>query len=272
MPPTLPHVASHHYSKGEKLIFNFLGFSRVFGRLRMTTRVDIDRSQSALFLAQRLNARRVGMKTAIIGLGNIGKQVALNLIVGGQYLIVADRGSTKAQEFAKGSGGKARAASVPAAIEEADIVIFAVMFDAIKELLAEHRNRLAGKIVVDPSNPIAPDGSGGFKKIIPQDQSSGQILAALLPPGAKFVKAFGTLAAGSLKTGARRSPELNVLFYASDDRDAGNAVADLIRTSGFAPVRVGGINQSNRIEVFGDLHELGKLGKLVTAKEAAALM
>jgi predicted dinucleotide-binding enzyme len=212
------------------------------------------------------------MKTAIIGLGNIGAQVAQNLIAGGEHVIVADRGPTKAQEFSKASDGKARAASVTAAIDEGDVIIFAVYFDAIKGLLAEYRNKLSGKFIVDPSNPIAPDGSGGFKKIIPQDQSSGQILAALLPPGAKFVKAFGTLAAPSLKTGARRSPEPNVLFYASDDRDAGNAVAELIKVSGFAPVRVGGINQSIRIEVFGDLHEFGKLGRLVTAKEATSLV
>ena len=187
------------------------------------------------------------MKTAVIGVGNIGQQVALNLIAGGQDVIVADHGATKATELAKASGGRARAASVADAVNEAD-------------------NKLVGKIVVDPSNPIGPDGSGGFKKIIPQDQCAGQILAALLPPGAKFVKAFGSLAAASLKSGARHSPEPYVLFYASDDRDAGNAVADLIKASGFAPVRVGGVNQSIRIEVSGDLHEL------VTAKEAAALV
>lgn len=212
------------------------------------------------------------MKPAIIGLGNIGRQVALNLIAGGQQVIVADHGPAKAQDFAKASDGKARAASVAAAIDEADIIVLAVYFDAIKGLVAEYRNKLAGKIVVDPSNPIAPDGSGGFRKTIPQDQSSGQLVAALLPPGAKLVKAFGTLAAPSLKSGARRSPEPNVLFFASDDRDAGNAVADLIKASGFAPVRVGGIDKSIRIEVFGDLHEFGKLGKLVTAKEAAKLV
>jgi predicted dinucleotide-binding enzyme len=212
------------------------------------------------------------MKTAVIGVGNIGKQVALNLIAGGQDVIVADHGATKATELAKASGGRARAASVADAINEADVIIFAVYFDAIKGLLAEYRNKLVGKIMVDPSNPIGPDGSGGFKKIIPQDQSAGQILAALLPPGAKFVKAFGSLAAASLKSGARHSPEPYVLFYASDDRDAGNAVADLIKASGFAPVRVGGLSQAIRIEVFGDLHQMGKLGKLVTAKEAAALV
>jgi predicted dinucleotide-binding enzyme len=212
------------------------------------------------------------MKTAIIGLGNIGKQVALNLMAGGESVIVADRGPTKAADFANASGGKARAASVAEAIEEADVIVFAVYFNAIKDLIAEYRGKLAGKIVVDPSNPIAPDSSGGFKKMIPQDQSAGQLLAKLLPPGAKLVKAFGSLAAPSLKAGARRVPEPNVLFYASDDRDAGNAVADLIKASGFAPVRVGGIDQSIRIEVFGDLHELGKLGRLVTAKEANALV
>jgi len=212
------------------------------------------------------------MKTAIIGLGNIGKQIALNLMAGGQHVIVADHGPTKAAEFAAGSAGKARAVSVAAAIEEGDIIILAVYFDAIKGLLGEYRTRLVGKIVVDPSNPIAPDGSGGFKKLIPSDQSSGQILSALLPLGATFVKAFGTLAAPSLKTGARLSPEPNVLFYASDDRDAGNAVAEVIRASGFAPVRIGGVDQSIRLEVFGDLHEFGKLGRLVTVKEASTLV
>jgi 8-hydroxy-5-deazaflavin:NADPH oxidoreductase len=212
------------------------------------------------------------MKTAIIGLGNIGKQVALNLVAGGQHVLVADRGADTAREVAKGSNGKARAVSVTVAIEEADVILFAVYFDAIKGLLTEYRQQLAGKIIVDPSNPIAPDGAGGFKKIIPQDQSSGQLLAALLPPGAKLVKAFGTLGAASLGSGARRTPEPNVLFYASDDLAAGNAVAELITASGFAPVRVGGIDQSIRLEVFGDLHEFGKLGRLVTATDAAALV
>jgi predicted dinucleotide-binding enzyme len=212
------------------------------------------------------------MKTAIIGLGNIGKQVTQNLIAGGEQVIVADHDSTKAQDFAKTSSGKARSMPVAEAVADGDIIVLAIWFDAIKTFLSEYRNPLSGKIIVDPSNPIAPDGAGGFKKIIPQNQSSGQIIAGLLPPGARHVKAFGTLGAASLKSGARRSPDPNVLFYASDDRDAGNKVAQLIRTSGFTPVRVGVIDQSIRIEVFGDLHEFGKLGKLVTEKEATALV
>jgi 8-hydroxy-5-deazaflavin:NADPH oxidoreductase len=135
-----------------------------------------------------------------------------------------------------------------------------------------HCGALAGKIVVDPSNPIAPDGKGGFKKTIPADQSSGQIIARLLPEGAELVKAFGTLGADSLASGANRSPERAVLFYATDYPEAGRVVAALIAASGFSPVRVGGIDQSIRIEVGGELHEFGKVGKLVSAREAEALV
>jgi 8-hydroxy-5-deazaflavin:NADPH oxidoreductase len=86
------------------------------------------------------------------------------------------------------------------------------------------------------------------------------------------VKAFGTLSAESLGKSANRTPERAVLFYAADDPNAGQAVAELIEASGFSPVRVGGIDQSIRIEVGGDLHEFGKLGRLVTAREAEALL
>jgi 8-hydroxy-5-deazaflavin:NADPH oxidoreductase len=113
------------------------------------------------------------MKTAVIGLGNIGRQVSLNLIAGGENIIVADHTAGKAEAFARESGGRAKASTVSAAIEEADVLVFAVYFDAIKQLLSEYGRKLVGKIIVDPSNPIAPDGKGGFKKIIPQKRVLG---------------------------------------------------------------------------------------------------
>jgi predicted dinucleotide-binding enzyme len=64
----------------------------------------------------------------------------------------------------------------------------------------------------------------------------------------------------SLEAAANRKPELAVLFYATDYPEAGGAVAKLIAASGFAPVSVGGIDQSVRIEAFGELNEYGKLG------------
>ncbi len=210
------------------------------------------------------------MSTAIIGLGNIGAKVAKNLTAGGMQVIIADRTPEKVQKLADELGNKVEVMAVEDAIKKADVIILAIYFDAEKQLIAESAALLQGKIVVDPSNPIGPDGKGGFKKIIPADQSSGQIIASLLPAGARFVKAFGTLTAESLGTAANRTPDRAVLFYATDDQAAGAVVAKLIEASGYAPVRAGGVAQSLRIEVGGDLHEMGGLGKTVSVKEASA--
>jgi 8-hydroxy-5-deazaflavin:NADPH oxidoreductase len=148
-----------------------------------------------------------------------------------------------------------------------DQVVCERPLDAFEQLIAQYGERLAGKVIIDPSTPVGPDGSG-VQKIIGEQESSGQILAGLLPAGARLVKAFGTLSAPTLCSAARREPERAVQFYATDDDAAGDLVADLIRADGYEPVRVGGLDQSIRIEAFGDLHELGGLGRVVTKSEA----
>ena len=205
---------------------------------------------------------------AIIGTGNIGSTLAANFAAGGQKFLLADREQEKARKLASGLGGYAQAVSLDEAVERADILVLAVWFDVFKQLIARYSGRLAGKVIIDPTNPIGPDGSGGFQKVIGEQESSGQILAGLLPTGARLVKAFGTLSAQTLSAAARREPERAVLFYAADDDAAGDVVADLIDTGGYKPVRVGGLDQSIRIEAFGDLHELGGLGRAVTKSEA----
>jgi predicted dinucleotide-binding enzyme len=207
---------------------------------------------------------------AIIGTGNIGSRVAANLAAGGQDFLLAGRDQEAAGKLAAGLGGHAEVVSVGEAIERADVLVFAVWLDAFKQLIAQYGERLAGKVIVDPSNPVGPDGAGGYRKVIGAQDSSGQILAGLLPSGARLVKAFGTLSAGSLSAAARRKPERAVQFYAADDTAAGDLVAELIRTGGYEPVSVGGLDQSIRIEMFGDLHEYGALGGVVTKSEALA--
>ena len=212
------------------------------------------------------------MNVAIIGLGNIGSKIATNLASGGRSVIVADKTQAKAEELAKRLGSNAAVLPIDEAIRKADVVILAVYLDAMKDLIMRYRGDLEGKIVVDPSNPIAPDGKGGFKKTIAADESSGQVIASLLPEGAELVKAFGTLGAESLASGANRSPQRAVLFYATDYPEAGRVIASLVNASGFSPISIGGIDQSIRIEVGGDLHEFGKLGRLVSAEEAEELV
>ena len=206
-------------------------------------------------------------KIAVIGLGNIGTAVATNLVKGNRSVIIADRTIEKANALSLKLGNLALPATIDAAIKEADIIILAIWFDAIKELFNTYSTELQGKIIIDPSNPIAADDNGGYKKIIDKDQSAGQILSSLLPKDAKLAKALGTLGVASLANAAFQNPDKAVLFYATDDVSINNEIEELIADSGFEPVRVGGINQSIRIEVFGNLHEFGALGKTVTLSE-----
>jgi predicted dinucleotide-binding enzyme len=205
---------------------------------------------------------------AIIGAGNIGSRIAADFAAGGQDFLLVGRDPEAASKLASGLDGHAEVVSADEAVERADVLVLAVWFDSFKEFIAQYGERLTGKVIVDPTNPVAPDGKGGFQKIIGEQESSGQILAGLLPAGAQLVKAFGTLSADSLSAAARREPERAVLFYAATDDTAGDLVADLIRTGGYEPVRVGGLDQSIRLEVFGDLHEFGALGRVVTKSEA----
>lgn len=206
-------------------------------------------------------------KVAVIGLGNIGKAVAENLVKGNRPVIVASRKLEDATALAQQLGTLATVAEVSDAIKEADIIVLSVWYNTIQELFSKYASEFRGKIIIDPSNPIAPDENGGFKKIIEEKQSAGQLNATLLPEGAKLAKALGTLGAASLAGAAFQKPAA-VLFYATDDTSINADVEQLIRDNGFEPVRVGGLDQSIRIEVFGDLHEFGALAKPVTIAEA----
>lgn len=207
-------------------------------------------------------------KVAIIGLGNIGKTLAQNFVKGNRPVIIAGHKLDDAIALAKESGSLATALDTEEAIKQADIIIFSVWFNTLQELFAQYSAELRGKIIIDPSNPIAPAENGGFRKIIGEKESAGQLNAAILPKGAQLVKAFGTLGAASLENEAFKSPEKSVLFYATDDASVDTTIVQLIQENGFDAVKVGGLNQSIRIEVFGDLHEFGALGKAVNATEA----
>ena len=207
---------------------------------------------------------------AIIGTGNIGGRLAANFAAGGQEFLLAGRDQQAARKIASDLDGHAEVVTIDEAVERADVLVIALWLDAFEQVIAQYGDRLAGKVIVDPSNPVGPDDAGNYRKVIGEQESSGQILAGLLPPGARLVKALGTLSAPTLSAAAWREPERAVQFYAADDAAAGDLVAELIRAGGYEPVRIGGLDQSIRIEMFGDLHEYGALGRVVTKSEALA--
>ena len=186
------------------------------------------------------------MTTTIIGVGNLGGTVARHLVNGGEAVVLAAKDESRAQALADDLGPLASTASVGDAIDGSDTVVLAVWLDPLKSVLAEHAKRLDGKVVVDPTNPIGFE-DGQMIRTLPEDQSSSSVVAGLLPAGAHYVKAFGSLAATQLADTANREPRV-VLFYATEDDAAATTVKGLIRTAGFEPMDVGGLADVGRME------------------------
>ncbi len=208
------------------------------------------------------------MTTAIIGTGGIGSVIARQLASGGETLRLSSADHESAQTLAAEIGQAAVVVVDNAdALRGADVAVLALRFAVLKGVIEEIADALADKLTVVPSNPFGFDAHGNLSRLLPDGQSSGEAIAGWLPAGARLAMAFGTMSADLFEASSDRSPEPAVLFYATDDDSAGEQVERLIRAAGFKPAKVGGIEQSDRLEVGGDLHDL-----VVGTAEARALL
>jgi len=197
------------------------------------------------------------MTTAIIGTGGLGSVLARQLASGGETLRLSSANVESARTLAAQIGhGAVVAASNRDALQGAEAVILALRFTVLKSVIDEIAGSLAGQVVIVPSNPVTADAEGHVSRVLPDGQSSGKVVAGWLPAGAHLAMAFGSMSGGLFQSAANRSPEPAVLFYVTGDNAAGEQVQRLIAAAGFEPVKAGGLDQSSRLEVGGDLHDL----------------
>jgi 8-hydroxy-5-deazaflavin:NADPH oxidoreductase len=182
------------------------------------------------------------MKVAMIGTGNIGQSLGGALVGAGHELVLAARDQADAATIAEQLGA-ATADSLTSAVDSADVVVLAVPYTALEDVANEVRDHVAGKVVVDVTNPMgqAPAGT-----------SAAQQLAAWLPE-AHVVKAFNTTFAGLIANPDAHGQTLDAL-YATDSASAGETVAELIRSIGFRPVFAGGLAIAAQMEAMAGLN------------------
>jgi NADPH-dependent F420 reductase len=185
------------------------------------------------------------MKLAVIGSGNIGKSVGAWASGIGYDVIFSAKNAEHAKEAAKAAGNSAKFAEPKDAVKEAELVLLAVPYSAVKEVLSNLGPYLNGKVLIDATNPLNSDYSGlavGFTTSAAEE-------IAKLAPGAKVVKAFNTIFASVF---ASKNPSIkgNIIsvFYASDDAEAKKKVADLITGMGFDAVDAGPLKAARNIE------------------------
>jgi predicted dinucleotide-binding enzyme len=183
--------------------------------------------------------------------------IARLLGAGGENLRLSSADKESARRLAAEVGPAALSAvDNRDALVGADAVVLALRFPALKGVIGEIAESLGDKLVIVPSNPVGLDEQGTVEHLLPKGQASGELVAGWLPPHAHLAMAFGTLSADVFESSSNRSPERAVLFYVTDDDRTRTGVERLIRAAGFEPLKVGGIEQSSRLEVDGDLHNL----------------
>jgi 8-hydroxy-5-deazaflavin:NADPH oxidoreductase len=188
------------------------------------------------------------MDITIIGTGNMARGIATRALAGGHTVTLLGTTTDKAQALASELSGGVHVGQVGDPLA-GDVVILAVWYAAVDDVLARYRDQLAGKVVVDITNPIDVDA---FQPLELQAGSAAQEIAAKVP-GAKVVKAFNTTFARTLVTGEVAGQPLDVLI-AADDEDAQTTVSRLVSDGGMRPVHAGALARAHELEALGYLH------------------
>jgi 8-hydroxy-5-deazaflavin:NADPH oxidoreductase len=184
-----------------------------------------------------------GMNIGIIGSGNIGGTAAKLFADAGHDVAIANsRGPDSLEGLVREIGPRARAATVAEAASFGEMVLVAIPFGRYRELPPVPD----GTILIDAMN-YYPGRDGNFEGLDDDRTTSTELVAAQFP-GARVVKAFNTMMAGTLGTRASRGPRDDrlVMFVAGDDADAKQRVIDLIGQIGFAAVDTGGLAEGGR--------------------------
>ena len=186
------------------------------------------------------------MRIAILGAGQVGGRLGRIWAEAGHEIIFGLPGSVipQVQELLSEIGPNARAATVPAAAAAGEVVVVATPWPVTREAVG-HAGDLAGKIVIDCTNPLLPDLSG---LDVPAGSSAGEEMAKWAS-GARVVKAFNTVAASTIGCATCGGTVLTC-FYCGDDVDAKQITRDLIALTGFDPLDVGSLDKSRMLEAF----------------------
>jgi 8-hydroxy-5-deazaflavin:NADPH oxidoreductase len=196
------------------------------------------------------------MDVTIVGTGNMARAIGRRALEGGHRVTVLGKNEQAAQTVASELGGDVETGVSSDAIG-GDVVVLAVYYPDARAFVEQQGDQLAGKVVVDITNPVNETYDA---LVVPPDGSATQELAQLAAE-ARFVKAFNTTFANTLKSGEVGGQALDV-FLAGDDQEAKEVVATLARDGGLNPIDSGPLARARELEATGLLHMAvqGELG------------
>jgi 8-hydroxy-5-deazaflavin:NADPH oxidoreductase len=167
---------------------------------------------------------------SIIGNGSMGQAISGIVTAGGNSVEV----------FGRADAGKP---------VTGDIVVLAVPYPAVADVIAKRGGQLADKVVVDITNPL--DFETFDSLTVPADGSAAAEIAAALP-GVRVLKAFNTTFAATLSS-SRVGPLPTTVLIAGDDADAKALLAEVVSAGGLRAVDAGALRRARELEALGFL-------------------
>src|SRR3954467_6622168 len=186
------------------------------------------------------------IKIGVIGSGRIGSTLGGLWAKAGHEVMFSDRDAETAKRAAEGGGGKAKAGTVEEGGAFGDAVLIAVPYGALPAIAKQVGDKLKGKVVVDPNNPVpSRDGELGAQA---KEKGAAVSTAAILP-GARLVRTFNSWGYGTLAREANRAAPRMAMPVAADDREALRLGLALVRDAGFEPVQAGSLAASKAFDL-----------------------
>ena len=175
---------------------------------------------------------------SIIGTGNMARAIGTLAVAGGNTVEVMGRDQSKAADLARALGGSATTGEW-GAVPAGDIVIVALLYANVVPVVAQYGDALAGKVIVDISNPFNATADGLAHG---EDTSIAREVAKAAPASASVVKAFNTIFRHVLEKGRP------AVFIAGDDDRAKAEVAAFVQSLGLRPLDVGDLKMAYWLE------------------------
>ncbi|MFD9790435.1 NADPH-dependent F420 reductase [Streptomyces sp. NPDC059070] len=184
------------------------------------------------------------MRVSVIGAGPMGRAAARQFALAGETVGLADRSAERALRAAADAGAGTRGDVVAEDIStalRAELITLAMGTDEVLDFVTRYRAELAGKILIDTTNPVAEGAGQG-----PPGTSMTELIARAAPQSS-VVKAFNTACAATLFSGRLDGAHLDV-FVAGDDYGAKIPVIELIDRAGLRGLDAGALSNAHVLE------------------------
>lgn len=179
------------------------------------------------------------MHFGIIGTGSMGMGLAKQLGKAGYKVTLGSRDPAKAKKKADSMSGDINGGSVKEAIDSGEIIIPAIKYPLVLDVLKEHRESLHNKVVIDISNPV------GFE--IDKNTSTAEEVAKVIPKSI-VVKGFNTVFSSILISSPRFGNQRANLFVCGNESDSKRILIEIGRVLGYEPIDIGPLKAARHLE------------------------